>query len=72
MKKYKVTGSFLDRTYYSKVFEIYIKDLENESDIKDYLKYITQMDESEIFHNWNNEGSEDAGGGFNISSIEAI
>ena len=39
--KYKVTGSFLDRTYYSNDFDIDPSEFENEDDIKDYLRLLT-------------------------------
>ncbi len=70
--KYKVTGSFLDRTYYSKVFEIDTGEYEADEDIEDYLKQLVIDEENDIPTEWKREGSEDRGGGFEIESIQKI
>ncbi len=68
--KYKVTGSFLDRTYYSNDFDIDPSEFENEDDIKDYLRLLTIECQFDIPYQWLPEGSEDRGGGFRIESIK--
>jgi hypothetical protein len=70
--KYKVTGSFLDRTYYSRVFEIDTGEYEADEDIEDYLKQLAIDEEYDIPTEWKHEGSEDRGGGFEIESIQKI
>jgi hypothetical protein len=70
--KYKVTGSFLDRTYYSNIFEIDSSKFESNEEIEDYLNDLIRECESDIYCEWDEEGSEDSGGGFQIESIERI
>ena len=70
--KYKVMGSFLDRTYYSKVFEIDSNEFTSNEDIECYLKELTIESDSDIPTDWKYEGSEDRGGGFEIELIKKI
>jgi hypothetical protein len=70
--KYKVTGSFLDRTYYSRVFEIDTDEYEADEDIEYHLKQLAIDEGYDIPTEWKHEGSEDRGGGFEIESIQKI
>ncbi len=70
--RYKLIGSFLDRTFYSKVFEIDTDEYEADEDIEDHLKQLAIEQEYDIPTEWKHEGSEDRGGGFAVESIKQI
>lgn len=70
--KFKVTGSYLDRSYYSQVFEVDPAEFEDEMDMVDYLHYIITEYQPSTDNGWKAEGSEPADGGFEIETIERL
>jgi hypothetical protein len=73
MIKYKVMASCTDRLYFSKTYEIDDAEFEDEEELMDHLSDLASED-AMMFDpsEWEEEGSEDVGGGLSIDEIEQI
>ena len=74
MKKFKVSGFFIDRIHFSLVYEI---DEAQFSDHDEVIDYVTELSSDDARHfdvsEWDSDGSEDAGdSGFTIDEINQL
>ena len=71
--KFEVLGSYTDRVFFSRIYEVDDSDFSDHEELKDYVDELARNDamEFEISY-WNEEGSEDIGGGFSIDEINLL
>lgn len=71
--KFKVSASCTDRLYFSRIYEIDDSEFGDAEELMDYVSEISSQD-AMMFDSseWDEEGSEDVGGGFSIDAIERL
>jgi hypothetical protein len=71
--KFEVLGSYTDRVYFSRIYELESTQFSSHEELMDQLDEITSEDEADFDPSaWNEEGSEDIGGGFTIDEIKQL
>ena len=71
--KFEVLGSYTDRVYFSRIYEIDDVDFSNHDELTDYMSELASTDASEFeVSEWSEEGSEDIVGGFSIDEINQL
>ena len=73
-KKFKISGSYIEEVYFSRIYEIDEAQFSDHDEIIDYVTEFSSED-AQFFDSseWHSEGSEDAGdGGFIIYEIKEL
>lgn len=71
--KFKVSASCTDMLYFSRIYEIDDSEFEDAEELIDYVSELSTED-AMMFDpsQWDEEGSEDVGGGLSIDTIEQL
>lgn len=71
--KFEVLGSYTDRVYFSRIYAIDDADFSDDDELMDYMDELASTDAMEFeVSEWDEEGSEDIGGGFSIDEINKL